>query len=417
MAPGIGAAGILGIAFEDLAEPVLTGVAASGGSLTAGTYKYYLTAINAAGETNVSNEVTVTTATTNLTAHLTWVAITGATGYKVYRTAAGGATGTELLVTTLGLVTSYDDTAVGAPAGALPTTNTAYTPGTYTAPTKFVPFMSESLTSTQATIWRRPIRQSADVIGAVAGDFHVAGEISSECFEDVSVYWLAASRNSFVKTGTTNYTYTFTPTAAAIPTRTLSITTVRNGIVFGFTGCVVSSNTFNVSDGILHHNVKIVGRDEAVQSVPVPTWPTTVPFGAGSYSVEIPTASPVFDTDNFEYVIDDAAEPQFRLKNTTRGADFIKYGERKADLTFDRDFQTRTDFDAFKALTSDSITITASKGANNSVSILSPVTIKNTYEVSNSGQGDLVRASIKYVGVIDGTGKSYQVTIKTQENI
>src|ERR1043166_1253023 len=165
MAPGIGAAGILGIAFEDLAEPVLTGVAASGGSLTAGTYKYYLTAINAAGETNVSNEVTVTTATTNLTAHLTWVAITGATGYKVYRTAAGGATGTELLVTTLGLVTSYDDTAVGAPAGALPTTNTAYTPGTYTAPTKFVPFMSESLTSTQATIWRRPIRQSADVIG------------------------------------------------------------------------------------------------------------------------------------------------------------------------------------------------------------------------------------------------------------
>jgi len=376
-----------------------------------------LTAINAIGETNVSNEVTVTTAAGNLTAALTWAAITGATGYKVYRTAAAGATGTELLVTTLGVVTSYNDTAVGAPSGALPTTNTAYAPGVYAAPTKFVPFMSESLTSTQATIWRRPIRQSADIIGAVSGNFNVAGEISGECLEDVAVYWLGASRTSVAKSGTTNFTYTYTPTATAIPPRTLSITTVRNGIVFGFTGCVVSSNTFNVADGIMHQNVKIVGRDEAVQSLPTATWPTTTPFGAGQYSIEIPTATPVTDTDNFEFVVDDAAEPQFRLKSTGRGAQFIKYGERKVDLTFDRDFDTRTDFDNFKALTSDSMTITASKGANNSLSILSPVTIKNTYEVSNSGQGDLVRASIKYVGVIDGTGKSYQITIKTQENV
>ncbi len=376
-----------------------------------------MTAINAIGETNVSNEVTVTTAAGNLTAALTWAAITGATGYKVYRTAAAGATGTELLVTTLGVVTSYNDTAVGAPSGALPTTNTAYAPGVYAAPTKFVPFMSESLTSTQATIWRRPIRQSADIIGAVSGNFNVAGEISGECLEDVAVYWLGASRTSVAKSGTTNFTYTYTPTATAIPPRTLSITTVRNGIVFGFTGCVVSSNTFNVADGIMHQNVKIVGRDEAVQSLPTATWPTTTPFGAGQYSIEIPTATPVTDTDNFEFVVDDAAEPQFRLKSTGRGAQFIKYGERKVDLTFDRDFDTRTDFDNFKALTSDSMTITASKGANNSLSILSPVTIKNTYEVSNSGQGDLVRASIKYVGVIDGTGKSYQITIKTQENV
>src|SRR5882757_444073 len=165
MSPGIGAAGILGVAVEDLPEPVLAGSPTAGGALTAGIYKYYLTAINAVGETNLSNEITVTTAAGNLTATLTWAAVTGATGYKVYRTAAAGATGTELLVTTLGAVVTYADAAVGAPAGALPTTNTAYTPGTYTAPTKFIPFMSETLTSVQATTWRRPIRQSADIIG------------------------------------------------------------------------------------------------------------------------------------------------------------------------------------------------------------------------------------------------------------
>ncbi len=420
MSPGIGAAGILGVAFEDLLEPVQSALATAttGGTITAGTYRYAVTAINAVGETLISNEQTIVTTGSTSTVTVTWTAVTAATGYNLYKTTAGGGAGTELKYKTVGLVTTDIDTAPGAPSGAIPTSNTAFNPGVYAAPTKFIPFMSESLTSTQATIWRRPIRQSADIIGAVSGNFNVAGEISGECLEDVAVYWLAASRTGIVKTGSSpNFTYTFTPTAAAIPTRTLSITTVRNGIVFGFTGCVVSTNTFNVSDGIMHQNVKILGRDEAVQSLPTPTWPTTTPFGAGQYSIEIPTATPVTDTDNFEFVVDDAAEAQFRLKSTGRGAQFIKYGERKVDLTFDRDFDTRTDFDNFKALTADTMTITASKGANNSVSILSPVTIKNTYEVANSGQGDLVRAAIKYVGVIDGTGKAYQITIKSQESI
>lgn len=389
----------------------------AGGSLTAGTYRWVITAINANGETTASNEVTATTATTNLTVTLTWVAVTGATGYRIYRTAAGGATGTELFLTAVGLVTTYNDAAVGAPSGAFPTVNTASSSGTYAAPVKFIPFMSESLTSVQATIWRRPIRQSADIIGAVSGNFNVEGDISIEGMEDCMLYFLYGSRFSVVKSGTTNYTYTFTPTPNAIPNKTLSITVVRNGIVFGFTGCVVSSQTFTVEDGILMHNLSILGRDEAVQSAPTPTWPTTVPFGAGQYSIEIPTATPVFDTDQFELTIDDSAEAQFRLKNTGRGAQFIKYGERAVTLSFERDFESRTDFDAFKALTSQAITVAASKSANNAVTLNIPVAIKDTYEVQNSGQGDLVRAAIAYNGVIDGTGKSVEVIVKSQENV
>jgi len=91
MPQGIGAGGQVGIAFELLAAPAAAGSATAGGALTAGTYKYYVTAINANGESNVSNEVTITTAAGNLTGALTWGAVTGATGYKVYRTAAGGA--------------------------------------------------------------------------------------------------------------------------------------------------------------------------------------------------------------------------------------------------------------------------------------------------------------------------------------
>jgi hypothetical protein len=420
MAPGVGAAGIMGVAIEDLAEPVQSALATAttGGTITAGTYKYIVTAINAVGETNISNEQTITTTGSTSTVTVTWGAVTGATGYNLYKTAAGGATGTELKYKTVGVVTTDTDTAPGSPSGALPSTNTAYNPGVYTAPTKFIPFMSENLTSVQSTIWRRPIRQSADIIGAVAGNFNVNGDVSIECMEDCSIYFISASRNTIVKSGSNpNFIYTITPSAAAIPARTLSITVVRNGIVFGFTGVVVSSQTFTVSDGIMMHNLKLIGRDEAVQSSPTPTWPTTVPFGAGQYSIEIPTGTPVLDTDVFDLSIDDAAEAQFRLKSTGRGAQFIKYGERAVTLSLTRDFQDRTDFDDFKALGSATMTITASKGVNNSISLLTPATIKDTYEVQNSGQGDLVRAAIKYNAVIDGTGKSYQITLKTQESI
>lgn len=290
--------------------------------------------------------------------------------------------------------------------------------GTYVAPTKFVPFMSESLTSVQSTIWRRPIRQSADIIGAVPGNFNVQGDVQIEGMEDVIPYFLHAGRHTLVKSGTTpNFTYTFTPSPAAIPTKTLSITVVRNGIVFGFVGCVVSTFTFTVEDGILMFNTSILGRDEAVQSAPTPTWPTTVPFGAGQYSIEIPTSTPVLDTDNFEFSVENNAEAQFRLKNGSRGAQFIKYGERSATINFDRDFEARTDFDAFKALTAQSITVLATKGVNNSINLLSPVTIKDTYEVQNSGQGDLVRASISYNSVANTTGESYTIVVKTQEDM
>jgi hypothetical protein len=420
MSQTIGAAGQMGVAFEVLAPPVATSATpAAGGALTAGTYKYYITAINTFGETTISNELTGTTAAGNLTLTLVWVAVAGATGYKIYRTAAAGATGSELLLTTVGAVTTFNDTAVGAPAGALPTFNSAQISGTYVAPTKFFPINNESLKFQQATVWRRPIRKTADIVGAVAGDAHIEGDFECEALEDVVIYFLYASRTSIIKSGgPTNFSYVVTPTPAALPQRTLSITVERNtGVVFGYVGCVVGQYKFTISNGMLMFTCSIVGRDEASQSTPVPSFTTSVPFGAGQYSVEIPTATQVFDVDVFEWTCNDNASAEFRLKNTGRGAQFIRYGERQMGLTCERDFDTRVDYDAFKALTSQSVTITASKGVNNLITLLNAAGIKDTYELGLSGEGDLVRAHIAYQFPIDGSGNSYQITLKTQENV
>jgi len=417
--PGIGASGIMGVAFESLAIPSLTSVTPSaGGALTAGAYKYVITAINANGETTQSNELTGTTAAGNLTNTLVWVAVPGATGYNIYRTAAGGGTGTELKLATVGAVTTYNDAAVGAPSGALPTSNTAGTPGVYTAPVKYIPFTGEGPKYVQKTTWRRPIRNSPAIIGAVAGDSNVEGDITFELLSDTCLYFLQASRCTVVKTGTGPYTYVYTPSVNAIPGRTLSITIVRNGIVFGYVGCVVGSFKININNGLLEMTASIIGRDEAVQAAPTPVWPTTTPYGAGSYSFQIPTATQVFDADTFEFTSNDNSAAQFRLKNTGTGAQFINFGESAAEIKTDRDFMSRADYDAFKALTQKAITFTASKSINESITIVMPVSVTNTYEVNIGGQGDLIRATMLYEGVADGTGKAYQITcVSPTENV
>jgi hypothetical protein len=292
------------------------------------------------------------------------------------------------------------------------------TPGTYLAPTKFVPVDSESLKFVQDTTWRRPIRQSVDVVGAVPGNARVEGDLNMEGLEDVIPYFLMCSRLTVVKSGSSpNFTYTATPSAVAVPVKTMSVTIVRNGVIFGYVGVIVSSYTFTVDDGMLKFNCSMIGQDEASQALPVPAWPTTTPFGAGQYNIQIPTATQVFDADGFEFQVDDNGEAQYRLKDTGRGAQFVQYGERSVQLSMERDFLTRTDYDAFKALTAQAITITATKGANNSVALNMTTAIKDSYELSLGGQGDLLRASITYQGPINTSGVPFTIVVKTQEDI
>jgi hypothetical protein len=293
--------------------------------------------------------------------------------------------------------------------------------GTYQAPTIYIPFLSESLARPQATVWRRPIRQNVDVLGGVPGNVNIAGDITMEAFSDKNVYFHKISRATLVKTGAASpWTYAFTPNANAVAAATASITIVRDGEIFGYTGCVVSGFNYTVEDGLLKTTWNIVGSDESAQTLPTPAWTggQTQPFGAGEYTIEIPTTTQVFDADSFTFSVADNAEPQFRLKNTGRGAQFMKYGERSVTLAMERDFLTRTEYDAFKALTSQAIKLLASKSANESIQIDMAAAIKDTYVMNLSSQGDLVRAAINYMGTYDATATAaYKVTIKATVDI
>lgn len=294
--------------------------------------------------------------------------------------------------------------------------------GTYTAPTKYIPLRSESLSYMQETVWRRPIAQTVDITSAIPGNAHVEGDIEFEATPDSCVFFHHIMRGALNKTGAGPYTYVYTGVCGATgantaSAKTASLTIVRNGIVFGYVGCLVSQAQYTIDSGALIGTYSIIGSDEAVQSAPTPTWPTSIPFGAGEIALEVPTATPIFDTEGFDVTINDNAEPQFRMKNTGRGAQFVKFGEREVTMNVDRDFDSRADYDAFKALTAQSITWKATKSVNEEMTFLMGAATKNTYEVGLSGQGDLVRASIEYQGVRAASGNAYQMTIKTAENI
>jgi len=295
--------------------------------------------------------------------------------------------------------------------------------GTYVVPIKFTPVLSENLTFTPGNQYRRPVRQTVDAIGVVPGNVSIGGTLSMECLDDVIVYFLYCMRNTIVKSGSTNFTYTITPTAtpSALPTRTMSITVVRNGVTFGYVGCVVSKLTLSIQNDLLQMDCDIMGLNEASQTLPTPTWPTSAPYGPGTWNVQVPTSSQVFDMDTFSFDIDEAGAAQYRLKNTGansgRGAQFISMGERTTQLTASRDFLDRTDYNAFQAGTAQSVTIQALRGANNGVSFVLGTAYKTSYDPTNGAQGDIVRASITYDTTNEASGNVFTMTVQTQENI
>lgn len=290
------------------------------------------------------------------------------------------------------------------------------TPGTYVAPTVFLPLLEESLQFTQVQIQRRPLRGIADMSGMLPGDRSVTGTIKVEVTHDTLPFILRAARATGVKTGAGPYTYTFTPNALVVPAKTLSITVVRNSVVFGYTGCVISSQKYSIDNGILVAEFGIVGRDEASQSAPTPTYTTTAPPATGQFQLQFATVTNT-EADTFELSIDDKAEPQFRLQGgNVRTPVFVKYGEREVTASINRDFQDRTDYDAFKALTAQAIDLNCVQTATSAeVNFNVPTAIKDTYEIQGlKGQADLIRANITYQGVYDTvTSRAYQIVVKS----
>lgn len=110
----------------NLAVPAQSAASTSttGGALAAATYYYVVTALGYQGETTKSNEQSVTTTGTTSSNTITWGAVAGATGYRVYRGTASGSENVYYTVSS-GTTLSLVDTGAAATSGSPPTVNTA----------------------------------------------------------------------------------------------------------------------------------------------------------------------------------------------------------------------------------------------------------------------------------------------------
>lgn len=104
----------------------LTGAGAGGVWSGTGIRGYRITGINATGETIGSLEVTANVDDTTKKVNLSWTLLTGATGYRIYRTDTPGVYGASSLRVIIGSGSTivFTDDGGATTAGTLPTTNT-----------------------------------------------------------------------------------------------------------------------------------------------------------------------------------------------------------------------------------------------------------------------------------------------------
>lgn len=311
------------------------------------------------------------------------------------------------------------------------------TMGTYVAPSIFVPILSESLAYTEEKYYSEQIRQQTIVSDVKSGYYHVEGDIEMEADPTNLPYWLYASRHAIAKVAGPPAVYTFTPSSAgsastatgATTPKTLSITIVRNNVVFGYTGCTVGSFEFTIEDAVLRVTMNVLGIAEAVQTAPSPTWVAPDLLGADSHRVYLAAAAvaPTFSAvdvnfNGFTFRANYNAEAQNRI-NAQRSASYVSFGITEAEIESELDFLTRTDYDNFVGNVQRAIKLESTNGGATFAAATSGVRLQgnrvsyDTYDIPLEGMGDLIMAGFtgRMVGITGGS--AYEIAVKSPANI
>lgn len=315
--------------------------------------------------------------------------------------------------------------------------------GTYIQPNaagvKFVPITEESLQYQEDKYYSPQIRQQTIESDVKQSFYSVAGDITMEADAAFLPYFLYASRHTPTKTGAADpWTYKYVPSqagsasTAAGPTtaKTLSITVVRNGVGFGYAGCVLGGYSFSVEDGILMFTANILGlSEETPASLGTPAWLSPELFGADTSSVYVAASAvaPTFgaastDFNGFEFSTSYNAEAQNRIRSD-RKASYIAYGATEATYDTELDFIDKVEYDNFKAATTRAVKLESLRGgatfalATEGVQVQINRSAYDTYEVGLGGMGDLIMAGVTGRALGIAGGDPYAIQVKGNVDI
>lgn len=312
------------------------------------------------------------------------------------------------------------------------TTKGTYLPPT-TAGTIFVPILSESFKYTEARYFSPQIRQSVTMSDVKQGYYHIEGDIELEVDCSNLPYWMYITRHTpSLAAGV----YTFIPSQAGATStaaggsaaKTASITIVRNGVGFGYAGCVLGSFSFHIDAGILKLRGTLLGESDNVPGgLGTPTWSAPSLFGADASAIYTDTAgiAPGFaaaaevDWNGYTFTANHNAEAQNRIVRN-RSASYVKYGETEITMETELDFINRTEYNNFVATTQKAFRLEAlTSGAASFAAATEGVQIDvnrgvyETYDLGLSGLGDTIMAGVTARGIGITGGPQYKIKVKS----
>jgi hypothetical protein len=251
-------------------------------------------------------------------------------------------------------------------------------------------------------------------------------------------YLLYCGRYTITKTGAaTPWTYKFAPSEAGAAStgtgnneRTASITVVRNGVGFGYAGCVLGGGEFTIENGVLRFTANIMGlSEETPAGLGTPVWADPKLLGADAHSVYVAASAvtPTFvdnsvDFNGFTFTQNFNAEAQNRVV-PDRAATYISFGITEATYNTELDFNDKTEYDHFKAAETRALKLesigdgVAYASSEDAIQIQVNRSAYDSYEVPLSGMGDLIMATVtgRCLGIAGGD--PYHIEVKSTLSI
>jgi hypothetical protein len=252
-------------------------------------------------------------------------------------------------------------------------------------------------------------------------------------------YFLYASRHTVTKTGAGPYVYSAVPNSSgsAYPggaQRSLSISIERNGVGFGYAGCVVGNYEFTIDNGVLRCVMQILGISEAdLGGLGTPSYLAASLLGADAHSVYIDAAgsAPAFGggRDNtfngFTFRANYNVAAQNRIR-PDRSASYVSFG--KTEFTYDTqlDFDSKTEYNNMKSGTGRAIRLESLKpggvggtfaAATEAFRVTANRSTYDTYEVDTPNMGDIVMARVTGRALAQTGGSPYKIECKSPTSI
>lgn len=268
---------------------------------------------------------------------------------------------------------------------------TESTYGTYVAAQKFIEITKESIVPERKRLTRPSLRQIS-VANSYSGKRIVKGSFTAQFNVNGMEKLLYHALGTDSTSGTNPYTHAYT-CADTLPTGlsfhvNRDAANVGTGSAFKYMGCNISKLTLTQKmEEPLEITCDIIGQDWGVLNVETPTFPTVALLDysqLGTFTV----GGSTFVISDFEVSVENALVSDRYYLGADKVRGLGRSGPRKVSGSFTKEFESLTEYNLFRNLTSSAIVATWTSGST-SLSLSLPNCYLQTGEPSISDAGPI----------------------------